>query len=165
MVKSYTLGHQAIAKNNNERHVILSRFGNARKVNTYVPKRIVKIDTPSAEKLFEVDEPAEPKPATKKENIKIERKDPTTMKQHKTPLYVKVINWSSLSLWLPLALLALRCFAPEIEREIPGIYKFLDTVVVPPINWIYALATKGINWLLNLGFVQTIIEFLSNLAA
>ena len=75
-------------------------------------------------------------------------------------------RWTGSNLLLVVVLLfAARHFVPEIEEALPHLFQFLDVVVCPVLDWIYACCMKFINILVSDPLVAKILEFLRSLAA
>ena len=75
-------------------------------------------------------------------------------------------RWTGSNLLLVVMLLfAARHFVPEIEEALPHLFQFLDVVVCPVLDWIYACCMKFINILVSDPLVAKILEFLRSLAA
>lgn len=77
---------------------------------------------------------------------------------------VRITRGLKISIWLEVALLVVRHFAPEVEAQLPSVYRFLDDVALPIINWLYAIGLKGIELLMSQAWIASIIELLRNLA-
>ena len=65
---------------------------------------------------------------------------------------------------LPLILLVLRRVVPGIVEEIPNVYRFLDAVVIPVVEWFYKLLMKCYAWLMEQPWFKSIIDWFANLA-
>ena len=74
------------------------------------------------------------------------------------------IKVPKVSLWFMLALLVARELVPGIEEHIPAVYAFVDTIAVPVVNWVYAIATKLLEWIASLPLLETILGWLASLA-
>ncbi|MBQ9280105.1 MAG: hypothetical protein IJ215_03565 [Clostridia bacterium] len=87
-----------------------------------------------------------------------------------TPMVVHVHNHNRVrnvvrfSLLMPVLLLVLRHYLPEIEQDIPYVYQFLDRVMIPIIEWAHKLGLKAINWLTAQEWVANVIQTIANLA-
>ena len=69
-----------------------------------------------------------------------------------------------LGLVMPIALLVVRHFVPEISESLPHVYALLDEIVIPIIDWSYKLCMKVLNIFVQKEWFQKIIETLANLA-
>ena len=74
------------------------------------------------------------------------------------------VGCSNLLLVLVL-LFAARRFIPEFEEALPHLYAFLDGVVVPIVDWIYAISMKFVSMLIADPMVAKLLEALRSLAA
>lgn len=88
---------------------------------------------------------------------------PKETKKAKLPK-INVLNGFKFSIRLEVLLLVIRHFAPEVAEELPAVYKFLDAVMLPVINWLYAVAMNLIQFVVEWPWVQAILEWLQNLA-
>jgi len=68
-------------------------------------------------------------------------------------------------LFFVVAMIAIRHFIPEMETQLPGVYKLLDEVAIPVINWLYAMACKVYITFANLPVVENVLDILANLVA
>lgn len=101
---------------------------------------------------------------------KIETVKPIAIPNVKTVSIAKSIMGNltrgmKINLWFVLALLVVRHFVPEIAEEISAVYEFLDTVVLPIVNWLYTVSLKVVNQFIHEGWVAKLLEILRNLAA
>ena len=71
----------------------------------------------------------------------------------------------NVSLFLVLAMLALRHVMPTLEEDIPYMYGVLDEIVLPIIEWAYKLGLKGFHELMAQPWFRAVIEFFAGLAA
>ena len=83
------------------------------------------------------------------------------------PLRVRMCNGalSALSIVFPVALLVIRSIVPEVAEALPNTYQFLDTVIIPMIEWLYAAALNGVEALMQQEWFQEILQFLASFAA
>ena len=107
------------------------------------------------------------------ENVKEVNKEKSENKKvemHKAPIIRRpncrriCFRGFRMTFWFELALLVIRHFVPEIEEQIPAVYAFIDNIMLPIINWMYAIAMKAAQFVMSDEGIATILEWLSNLA-
>ena len=110
-------------------------------------------------------------PTTPVENLEVVKTEKS--KPHgpvSTPVIVhvhnrhRIRNVVHISMLMPILLLVIRHYIPEIEQNIPHVYQFLDQVAIPIIEWSYQLGLKAFHWLMNQEWFANIIQVLADLA-
>ena len=64
----------------------------------------------------------------------------------------------------PVILLVIRHLVPGIQEDIPQMYRFLDAVYLPIIEWAYKLVMMIINFLMDQPWFKSTIDWFANLA-
>ena len=59
----------------------------------------------------------------------------------------------------------LQHFVPEAREFFPGVYSYLDNIILPVINWAYAFATKVYSMFADMPVIKTIIEAFADFVA
>ena len=74
-------------------------------------------------------------------------------------------SFPAISIVFPVALLVIRAIVPEVAEALPHTYAFLDQVIIPMIEWLYAAALNAFEALMQQEWFQEILQFLASFAA
>lgn len=62
-----------------------------------------------------------------------------------------------------IVLMVVQYFVPEVPEKLPHVYRLLNEVAIPIVEWFYGVTVNVLHWIANLPIIRNVLEGLANL--